>query len=199
MELESNPQYFRTPEEFRAWLTINYQDSTELWVGYFKKDSGVQSITWPESVDQALCYGWIDGIRKSIDKKRYKIRFTPRRERSHWSDVNIKKVKELKKMGLMTSAGLLAYKKRDEKKSRQASFEQKQILLRKDYENKLKGSNNAWSYFSLQPPSYKKQVIWWIMSAKKEETRLKRLRILIESSEDQDIIPQMKWTKKTNS
>jgi len=195
MELESNPQYFKTPNEFREWLTHNYQESSELWVGYFKKDSGIQSITWPESVDQALCFGWIDGIRKSIDNKRYMIRFTPRKPRSHWSNVNIRKVKELKKLKLMTPAGLLAYKKRDEKKSRQASFEQKQVLLRKDFEKILKGSDKAWSYYNLQSPSYQKQVIWWIMSAKKEETRVKRLNILIESSEKHEVIPPMKWSK----
>jgi len=199
MESESNPQYFQTPEEFRSWFTVNYQESSELWVGYYKKASGIRSITWPESVDQALCFGWIDGIRKSIDDKRYKIRFTPRRKRSHWSDVNIKKVKELKKMGLMTPDGLLAYEKRDEKKSKQATYEREKVLLRKDFQNKLKKNANAWSYFHNQSPSYQKQATWWIMSAKKEETRLKRLQILIESSEKEEVIPPMKWARKKDS
>jgi uncharacterized protein YdeI (YjbR/CyaY-like superfamily) len=93
VDLESTPQYFPTAQDFRDWLISNHKNYSELWVGYYKKGSGIRSITWPESVDQALCFGWIDGIRKSIDNKRYKIRFTPRRKQSHWSDVNIRKVK----------------------------------------------------------------------------------------------------------
>ena len=195
MKEEGDPLYFPTPEDFRKWLIENHQDQSQLWVGYYKKASGIRSITWPESVDQALCFGWIDGIRKSIDELRYKIRFTPRKAQSHWSDVNIKKVQVLKKMGLMENAGLMAFERRKEKRSRQASNEQKKIILREDYENKIRNSEKAWMYFKDQSPSYRNQTIRWIMSAKKEETRLKRLNILIRSSENQEVIPPLKWTK----
>lgn len=188
--------FFATPEAFRAWLDANHDRSTEQWVGYYKKATKLPSITWPESVDQALCYGWIDGIRKSIDEKSYKVRFTPRKPKSHWSDVNIKKVEELTKAGLMRPAGIEAYSRRTEENSRKASFEQTEVILDKAYEQQLKANKVAWTYFNGSTPSYKKQTIWWIMSAKKEETRLRRLHILIESSEKGDVIPPFRWSKK---
>ena len=196
MGIEQNPLFFEQPDDFRKWLEENHDSQSELWVGYYKKASGVRSVNWPKSVDQALCFGWIDGIRKSIDETRYKIRFTPRKSRSHWSHVNIKKVEDLKKLGLMQPSGLKAFKKREEKRSRKASYEQKNVVLERKYENLFKANKSAWNYFTTQSPTYQKQTIWWIMSARKEETRMSRLDILIKSSEEKQVVPPLRWTKK---
>ena len=193
---EDKPIFFSTPHSFRKWLSKNHEEESELWVGYYKKGSGVSSITWPESVDQALCFGWIDGIRKSIDKDRYKIRFTPRKPNSHWSDVNIKKIKELKKSGLMEPRGLDAFNKRKEKASRNASYEQKNVKLPGEYEKHFRSNHKAWEYFNKRPRSYQRVSKWWVISAKKEETQLRRLKILIDSSEKEEVIPPLKWAKK---
>lgn len=196
---ELNPLFFSSAKEFRKWLKANHTRRTELWVGFYKKATGIPSITWPESVEQALCYGWIDGIRKSIDDASYKIRFTPRKPDSHWSDVNIKLVKKLKKEGLMQPAGLKAFEARTEKKSRRASYEQARVNFNTEYEKKLKLNKKAWKYFSSQAPSYQKQTMWWIMSAKREDTRLKRLEILIQSSEEGQYVPPLRWTQKKSN
>ena len=195
MKPQEEAIFFATPLDFREWLDKNHDKLVEQWVGFYKKASGRPSITWPESVDEALCYGWIDGLRKSIDDISYRIRFTPRRPESHWSDVNIKRVGELSKQGLMLPSGLAAFERRKEKRSRKASYEQKAVTLGKEYESKLKANKKAWEDFQSRPPSYKKQVSWWIMSAKKEETRLKRLNALIESSIKHEKIPPLRWSK----
>lgn len=191
------PTFFPTPSDFRQWLDANHKSETELWVGYYKKATGKPSMTWPESVDEALCYGWIDGLRKSIDDEAYMIRFTPRRPISHWSDVNIRRFNALKKEGSIQPAGLAAFKKRKEKNSRRASHEQKKpIKLDKTYEDELKANKKAWTFFQSLSPSIRKQCKWWIISAKQEKTRQKRLRILIESSEAGEKIPPLRISKK---
>ncbi len=191
------PLFFPTPADFRNWLDEHHDQEKELWVGYYKKATKKPSITWPESVDQALCYGWIDGIRKRIDDEAYMVRFTPRKPDSHWSNVNLKRMKELKKDGLVSSAGLIAFKKRKNERTARASYEQKKVVLDPQYEQQIKKNQKAFAYFfEKKPLSYRKQVIWWIMSAKKEETRLKRLSILIESSEKNEVIPPLRWSKK---
>ncbi len=177
------PKFFSDPLKFRKWLEENHSKKKELLVGFYKKSSGKPSITWPESVDQALCFGWIDGIRKSIDEESYSIRFTPRNPKSTWSAVNIKKVEELKKLGLMKPAGLAAYKKREDRNSKIYSFEQKIIQFDSQYEKTFKKNKRAWNNFQLQPPYYRKTVTYWVMSAKQDETRLKRLDRLIKDSE----------------
>jgi len=177
-----SPTFFPTPSDFRKWLEKNHQQETELLVGFYKKASGKPSITWPESVDQALCFGWIDGIRRSIDKESYSIRFTPRRPKSIWSPVNIKKVDELTKLGLMLPAGLEIFRMREDKMSDLYSFREKKVTLGKDYERTFRANKTAWSNFSKMIPSYKKPAIWWVISAKQEVTRLKRLTTLIEDS-----------------
>lgn len=177
------PKFFRTPLEFRKWLATNHEITRELWVGFYKKDSGNRSITWPESVDEALCFGWIDGIRKSVDEVSYKIRFTPRRRGSIWSAINIKRVRTLTKAKRMKPAGLKAFAARVENKSGIYSYEQRRAELEKPYAGLLKKSKAAWDFFHKQPPSYRKMIGWWIVSAKKEETRMKRLQKLIETSE----------------
>jgi uncharacterized protein YdeI (YjbR/CyaY-like superfamily) len=164
------------------WLEENHATATELWVGFYKRDSGKPSITWPESVDQALCFGWIDGIRKRVDKITYKIRFTPRRRSSIWSAINIKRAEELARQKRMRPAGLKAFAARIENKSGIYSYEQRTTELAEPYATHLKKNKAAWNFFGMQPPSYRKMIAWWIVSAKKEETRIARLAKLIRDS-----------------
>lgn len=178
-------KFFKNKQEFRKWLEKNHQSENELWVGYYKVRSGKQNMTWSESVDQALCFGWIDGIRKSIDHESYCNRFTPRRPNSNWSDVNIQKVEALIKNGLMNAAGLAIYNQRRETKSRVYSFENKPQKLPEAYEKLLKANTQAYDFFSAQAPSYQKTIVHWILSAKQEKTQISRLEKLIQNSEQQ--------------
>ena len=191
------PKYFPTQTSFRKWLDKHNNTASELWVGYFKTHSGTKSITWPQSVDEALCFGWIDGIRKSIDDDRYMIRFTPRKRDSIWSANNIKRAKELQRVGLMKRSGIEAYNGRDERKAQRYSFEQKHVALSPPYHRMLRRNKTAWSFFQSLPPSTQKPSMWWVMSAKKEETQLRRLDILIKSSGKRDLIPPLKLLKKS--
>lgn len=161
-------------------------------MGFYKKDSGKANITWPQSVDEALCFGWIDGIRKNIDEVSYKIRFTPRKQRSTWSAVNIKRVPELTEQGLMEEAGLKAFAARQENRSGIYSYEQRSAELPAQYAKRLKKNAASWKFFQAQPASYRKAVNWWIVSAKREETRLKRLDNLIDDSAEGRRIPQFR-------
>ncbi len=189
-------RFFKSPMELRKWFETHHADTVELWVGYYKKGSGKPSITWPESVDEALCVGWIDGIRKSIDETSYTIRFSPRKPRSIWSAINIRRAEELIKLGLMRPKGLAAYEAREENKSGVYSYEQRSTDLPDQYAKKLKKNKDAWDFYQLQPPSYRKKVNWWVISAKKEETRLKRLDRLIEEWASRRTIPQFTRSKK---
>ena len=186
------PKFFRNQAELRNWFEHNHDKKDELLVGFYKKSSGKPSITWNESVDEALCFGWIDGIRRSLDDKSYSIRFTPRRNTSKWSTKNINRVEELILLKLMRPAGLAAYKKRKEEKSSTYSFEQRIVKLDARYEDALKKNKKAWKYFQSQTPSYRRPVIHWVMSAKQEKTRLKRLQTLIKCSEAGEVIPPMR-------
>jgi len=177
------PTYFATQLEFREWLEKNHDKQKELLVGFYKVDSGKPSLTWPESVDQALCFGWIDGIRKSIDSESYCIRFTPRKPKSIWSAINIRKVEQMNKLGLMHPEGLLAFERRNEQKSEIYSYENKPEKLIYEYEFQLKSNQKAWEFFQSQPPSYQKTASYWVMSAKQEMTRQKRMNELIADSE----------------
>lgn len=176
------PRFFPTPAAFRKWLAANHDKSTELLVGFYKKASGKPSITWPESVDEALCFGWIDGVRKTIDEDSYTIRFSPRKPSSIWSAVNIRNVERLTKEQRMQPAGLKAYAARKEHRSGVYAYEQRPAELVEPYASKLKANQAAWKFFQAQPPYYRKTISWWIVSAKQEETRLKRLEKLIEVS-----------------
>ncbi len=189
------PRFFKTPEAFRKWLVKYHRQKTEQWVGYYKKGSGKPSITWSESVDQALCYGWIDGLRRSIDDVSYMIRFTPRKKGSHWSKVNLKKVEELQKQGLMEPAGIAIFEARDLKKTARTAYEQKQVNLEPAYLKQLKASKAAWTDFESRSASYRKQCIWWVMSAKKKETQLSRLATLINCCAQGEKIPPLRWQK----
>jgi uncharacterized protein YdeI (YjbR/CyaY-like superfamily) len=177
------PRFFRSGEDFRAWLGKHAASSTELWLGYHKRGSDKASVTWPESVDHALCFGWIDGVRKSIDARSYVIRFTPRKSSSTWSAVNIKRVASLRKQGLMQPAGLAAFGARREKRSSIYSYEQPSMELAEPYAGMLKKSVVASTFFAAQPASYRKAAIWWVINAKQESTRLRRLDQLITDSQ----------------
>ena len=192
------PTFIKNQKELRKWFEKNHDKEKEIWVGFYKKDSGKANYTWSQSVDQALCFGWIDGIRKSIDEDSYMIRFTPRNPKSNWSAINIKKIKELTKLGLMVPAGVEVFKKREAKRSEVYSFEQNKVELSKKYELKFKSNKKAWKFFQSLPPSTKKPSIWWVMSAKKEETQLRRLDVLIKSSEKEEKIPPLRLGKKKN-
>jgi uncharacterized protein YdeI (YjbR/CyaY-like superfamily) len=176
------PKFFKTPSAFRKWLAANHAKSKELSVGFYKKSSGKPSITWPESVDEALCFGWIDGIRKSIDEESYKIRFTPRKPGRVWSAINIRNVERLIKEQRMQPAGLKAYELRTANRSGIYAYEQRSPELIQPYLGKFKRHKTAWKFFVAQPPGYRKIMNWFIVSAKQEETRLKRLARLIEAS-----------------
>ena len=183
-------KFFKTPADFRKWFETHHASVTELWVGFYKKDSGRKSITWPQAVDEALCFGWIDGIRKSRDEVSYKIRFTPRKQRSIWSAVNIRRVAELSKQGLMQPAGLKAFAARQENRSGIYAYEQRSSELPEQYAKKLKQNEAAWKFFEAQAPSYRKTANWWVLSAKREETRLRRLDKLIDDSASERTIRQ---------
>ena len=189
------PKFFAKPSDFRAWLEEQYNSQDELWVGYYKKGTERPGITWPESVEVALCFGWIDGLRKSMDGQSYMIRFTPRRKDSHWSAINLKRTAELKKLGLMTKAGLKAFRKRKRSNSKRASYDQKVVNLDEEYSRQLKSNQKAWAFFSKLPPSIRKNSNWWVMSAKKEETRARRFDTLIKCSEEGRRIPPLKWNE----
>jgi uncharacterized protein YdeI (YjbR/CyaY-like superfamily) len=183
MIIKKQPIYFATQTEFREWLEENHNKETELFVGYYKVGSGRQSMTWSESVDQAICFGWIDGIRKSIDEESYCIRFTPRKPKSIWSAINIKKVEELTKKGLMKPSGLTAFKLLEANKSKIYSYENEEIKFPEDLEQLFKSNNKAWEFFQAMPQSYRKPATRWVLSAKQESTRFKRLQELITDSE----------------
>ncbi|AWK07526.1 bacteriocin-protection protein [Flavobacterium crocinum] len=178
------PTFFENQLEFRKWLEKNHQHEKELLVGFYKVTSKKLSMSWSESVDQALCFGWIDGVRKSIDKDSYTIRFTPRKTSSIWSAINIQKMEDLTKAGLMTDAGLKAFSFRTENKSKIYSHEKEPVPLNLEYENQFKSNVIAWEFFNKQAPSYKKVMIHWIMSAKQEKTRQSRLEKTIKESEN---------------
>lgn len=177
------PLFFSNQNEFRTWLENNHLKETELYVGFYKVNSGIPSMTWSQSVDQALCFGWIDGVRHSIDKDSYKIRFTPRKKGSIWSAVNLKKVENLIEQGLMQPAGLEIYNNRTESKSKIYSFENEEVKFSPEFEKRFKENKAAWEYFQSLAPTYRKPSSNWVMSAKQEATRLKRLNELIADCE----------------
>jgi uncharacterized protein YdeI (YjbR/CyaY-like superfamily) len=176
------PKFFNTPEQFRQWLADNHESAQELLVGFHKKASGKQSVTYAEALDEALCFGWIDGVRRGLDESSYTIRFTPRRARSIWSLVNVRHVERLKQEGRMHAAGLKAYELRDPARTGIYTFEKRPLQLSAPYEKRFRQNKNAWQFFEAQPPGIRKNCVSWVMSAKKEETQLRRLEQLIENS-----------------
>jgi uncharacterized protein YdeI (YjbR/CyaY-like superfamily) len=182
MPVTPRPTFFATPDAFRAWLAAHHDSAEELWVGFYKKDTGKPSITWPESVDEALCHGWIDGVRKSLGAESYVIRFTPRKPRSNWSAVNVARVAELTKLGRMTPAGLAAFERRAPEKTGIYAYEQrKTAALDPADEKRFRANRSAWKFFERQPPSYRQLVIWRVVTAKRAETRERRLAELVDA------------------
>ena len=174
-----DPRFFSSPEKFRAWLEKNHDRAAELLVGFHKKDSGKKSITYAQALDEALCYGWIDGVRKSLDETRYTIRFTPRKPKSIWSNVNVRHVERLQKEGRMAEPGLRAYARRDPKRTGIYAFENEAREFSPEFEKRFRANKAAWQFFQTEPPSIRRTCIFWVMSAKKEETRVRRLDQLI--------------------
>lgn len=178
----SEPRFFAKPADFGKWLEKHHTSETELLVGFWKKGSGRASMTWPESVEQALCYGWIDGVRRSLGDEAYTIRFTPRRAGSIWSAKNLGTMQRLIDDGRVAPAGLAVYEARDAAKTNRYSFEQSDAALDAAQEQQFRRNRKAWAFFESQPPSYRRPAIWWVVSAKKPETQAKRLAQLIADS-----------------
>ncbi|PYM00497.1 MAG: bacteriocin-protection protein [Verrucomicrobia bacterium] len=177
---EDAPIFFTKPVVFRAWLEKHHQTKRERWVGFHRKASGRPSITWPEAVDEALCYGWIDGLRKAIDAESYKIRFTPRRLTSNWSAINIRRMKELMREGRVRPGGIKAFQKRVPERSGIYSYEnRKSATLSAGGKKRFRADLVAWKFFQRQPASYRQTAIWWVISAKRPQTQEDRLRKLI--------------------
>jgi uncharacterized protein YdeI (YjbR/CyaY-like superfamily) len=174
-------RYFTSPAELRAWFAVNHARARELWVGFYKKSSGKPSVTYAEALDEALCVGWIDGVRKRVDDDRYVIRFTPRKPGSYWSAVNTRKAEALRARGRMRAAGLAMFEARDPERTKRYSFEREGASLPPAFERAFRKNRSAWEFFQAQPPSYRKPVTWWIVSAKQDETKQRRLAKLIEA------------------
>ena len=190
--------YFTSPEEFRAWLEDNHESQTEVLVGYWKRATGKPSLTWSQAVDEALCFGWIDGVRRGVDDERHVQRFTPRKPTSNWSAVNIAKVEQLRAQGRMRPAGEAAFARRRADKSGVYSYEQRhKAALEPEQEARFRANAAAWEYFSACPPSYRTMAVWWVVSAKRPDTRDRRLSTLIEDSAAGRRLRQMsQWARK---
>ena len=193
--MEQQPTFFTTDVDFRRWLAVNHETAPELLVGFRKKSSGRPSIDWPQARDQALCFGWIDGIRKSLGEDAYTIRFTPRRKGSIWSKVNVERFNALKAAGLMTPAGEAAYE-RDKHRSGVYSYEKPLAELTADEMALFRRNKAAWADWEKRPAGYRRSALGWITSAKKPETRAKRLAELIAVSAEGRRLPQYDWQKK---
>jgi uncharacterized protein YdeI (YjbR/CyaY-like superfamily) len=181
--MTANPTFFATAAEFRRWLRRHHKTAPEIWVGFYKKDCGRKSISYSESLDEALCFGWIDGVRRSVDSTSYMNRFSPRRKGSYWSTINIGRARALIRAGLMQPAGLAAFKARDVNEPRRGSYEQKTPpKLTRALEARFKARPEAWRFFNDQPPGYRRLMCWYVISAKQEATRERRLQIVIDVS-----------------
>jgi uncharacterized protein YdeI (YjbR/CyaY-like superfamily) len=186
------PLFFETAEQFGAWLEEHHETATELWVGFHKKASGKPSVTWPEAVEQALRFGWIDGVRKSIDGDSYTNRFTPRKPTSNWSLINVAKVEDLKQRGLVAPAVLRAYGARKPERTGVYSSERSQPAeLPPEHERRFRANTAAWEWFTERPQGYRRTAMHWVVSAKKEETRLRRLQQLIDCSAEGRNVPPL--------
>ncbi|HEX2089382.1 MAG TPA: YdeI/OmpD-associated family protein [Actinomycetota bacterium] len=184
------PRFFRSSNEMRLWLEKNHGTSSELWVGFYKKGSGKTGLTYSEAVDEALCFGWIDGLTRSIDESRWMIRFSPRKAKSNWSAVNIKRFAELRSQGRVAPSGLEAFERRS-RQERKYSYESPPKQLDPGYERRFKADQRAWAFWEAAPPSYRKAAMYWVMSAVKEETRNRRLGVLIEHSRNRERVPPL--------
>jgi uncharacterized protein YdeI (YjbR/CyaY-like superfamily) len=185
------PRFFRSAAELRAWFERHHDAAPELWVGFYKTGSGKRGVTYPESVDEALSFGWIDGIRKSLDEDRYTNRFSPRKPTSNWSARNVERVRELISLGRMRPAGLAAFESRTKERTGIYSYEQRPQDLPAPYRRKMQANPKAWEFWRSVAPSYRKAATWWVVSAKREDTRARRLATLIETSASGERIPPL--------
>jgi uncharacterized protein YdeI (YjbR/CyaY-like superfamily) len=183
------PTFFATPARFRTWLARNHDKATELYVGFYRKDSGKGGITYAEALDEALCFGWIDGVRRKIDHESYTNRFSPRKSRSYWSDVNIAKAKALQAAGRMMPPGLAAFERRDEARAARYSFEAKNAAFDAPSLKTFRSNRTAWAYFSARAPGYRRLMTFWVMSARQQATRDRRLATLIAWSAKERPVP----------
>jgi uncharacterized protein YdeI (YjbR/CyaY-like superfamily) len=177
-----DPVFFSSPEDLRAWFERHHDSADELWVGLWRAASGQAGISWSQAVDEALCFGWIDGVRRRVDDQRYTNRFTPRRARSNWSAVNVARVAELSAQGRMRPAGHATFERRAPEREGVYSYEKRPADLDGAYAEEFRSHEGAWRFYQSQPPSYRRSATWWVVSAKKEDTRARRLAQLIEDS-----------------
>jgi uncharacterized protein YdeI (YjbR/CyaY-like superfamily) len=189
------PKYFKTPTDFRAWFEKNHTRELELLVGFHKVGTGKPSITWPQSVDEALSFGWIDGVRRSLGEEAYTIRFTPRKSKSIWSSVNVKRMGALIAEGRVVQAGLDAFGRRDAVKSGIYSYEGKNAVLSGELLAAFRADKQAWSLFEATPPSYRRAAEHWVSGAKREETRLRRLEALMMHTRKGERLPHLTPTR----
>jgi uncharacterized protein YdeI (YjbR/CyaY-like superfamily) len=182
-------RYFRSAAEFRRWLEANHGTANEIWLGFYKKGSTRRGITNAEALDEALCFGWIDGVRHGVDAERYANRYSPRTPTSYWSEINTKRALELIEEGRMQPAGLAAFERRDVARTKAYSFEQKTAALSPEQERGFRRNRSAWRFWEAQPPGYRRTASWWVISAKREDTRARRLSALIEHSARGERIP----------
>jgi uncharacterized protein YdeI (YjbR/CyaY-like superfamily) len=183
--------FFGSPAEFRAWLEKHHETATEVWVGFWKKATGKPTMTWSEAVDEALCFGWIDGKLQRIDERRHRQRFTPRRPKSNWSEVNIAKVAELRKQGRMTSAGEAAFAARRSEPAPYSYERRHEAAFDTEQEAAFRADDAAWAWFGEQSPSYRALATFWVVSAKRPDTRARRLATLVECSREGRRVPAL--------
>ncbi len=193
------PQFFGTQDAFRDWLLINHAGATELWLGFWKKSSGRGGLEYPQAVDEALCFGWIDGIRKTLDSDSFTNRFTPRRKGSVWSLVNVRRIGELRGAGRVHPAGEAAFAARTDERTGIYSAEQSAVELGIEDQARFEGNSAAWGYWQRSPAGYRKSATWWVISAKKEETRLRRLTTLIAESANGKRLDQLSRPKQSRN
>jgi uncharacterized protein YdeI (YjbR/CyaY-like superfamily) len=189
-------RYFRNPAEFRKWLKANGAGAKELLLGFYKKDSTKRGITYPEALDEALCFGWIDGVRKSVDEDSYTIRFTPRKADSYWSQVNVRHANRLIKEGRMAPSGMAAFERRDRGETQRYSFERAAAEFSPAALKLFNANSTAWKFFQAQPPYYRRVATYWVTSAKREETRARRLQTLIDCCARGERLPALISPKK---
>ncbi len=186
-----DPRHFATPAACRAWLEKNHDRVSELWIGFYRKGTGGKGVTYRQALDEALCFGWIDGIKRKVDEIRYTNRFTPRKRDSKWSEVNLNRYAELEAEGRIAPPGAEAFARFDPKKHQPYSFERRVVELDPAYAKSFQRHAEAWAFFQAQPPGYRRTAIHWVMSAKREETRARRLGQLVDASGDKERLPQI--------
>jgi uncharacterized protein YdeI (YjbR/CyaY-like superfamily) len=188
------PRAFRTPAGFRTWLSRNHSTATELIVRCYRTHAAARGMTYAQALDEALCFGWIDGVRRSLDADSFSTRFSPRKSRSIWSLVNVAHVERLTRAGRMTESGLAAFNARDERRTGVYSFERQAAALTPSYTRRFRADKTAWAWFQSQPPGYRRTSVHWVMSATREETRTRRLDVLIACSGEATRIPLLRRT-----